>query len=241
MAKIGGVARNVATVEISNEDFAALQQISGLQFPKSFKVKFEENIYFYIFKVAIDSSSADTREIIRFLQSISNRARAFIDVIEKVDSEIDYVGKYQALGWIFSGKDGKSTKNQDALINEMKAVLQSSDRYIASIKENHGGSPGRNPSALNILFLQTGVLFEQAGGTATAYWSEHDRDGKSGGQEGSVFVDFVYALIELIPSEYRPKAEKGPGKGADLSRKALAARITRWREDTLAAQKRAAG
>ncbi len=233
MAKFGGVARNVPTVEISDENFAALQQISGLQFPKSFKAKFEENIYFYIFKVAIDSSSADTREIIRFLQSISNRARAFIDVIEKVDSEIDYVGKYQALGWIFSGKDGKSTKNQDALINEMKAVLQSSERYIASVKEEHRGSSGRNPSALNQFFSQTGNLFEQAGGTATAYQSTYDRY--------SAFTDFIHAIIELMPPEIRPKAEKGPGKGAGLSKKALAARIKRWRKDTLAAQKRAEG
>ena len=127
MAKCGGVARNVPTVEISDEDFAALQQISGLQFPKSFKAKFEKIIYIYINMVVVDSSGADTREIIRFLQSISKRARAFVDVIEKVDPENDYVGKYQALGWVFKGIVGKSTKNQNALVAQMKAVWQTSD------------------------------------------------------------------------------------------------------------------
>ena len=233
MAKFGmGVARGIPNVKISDEDFAALQQISGLQFPKSVKGKIEENIYTYIIKIVADPSRADTKEIIRFLQSVGSRARAFVDVIEKVDPEKDYVGKYQALGWVFKGKDGKSTKNRNALIDQMKEVSLATDREIASIQK-HAGSRGRNPSALNLFFSQAGNLFEQAGGTATAYQSAYDRY--------SAFTDFIHAIIELMPPENRPKAEKGSGKGAELSKKALAARIKRWREDTLAAQKRGAG
>ena len=220
---------------ISDEDFNSLRNVSDLNIPRRFKKKFEENIDFYMDFVEAGANRPDKSVVLKYLYSLNKRLHELSDIIKKSElykrskEATSFSAECQALWMVFDYMDLDTPIERDALIDQLNAMSNASDRVIAEIKADHPGSPGRNPPDLLYQFFDLmGKLFEQSGGTATAYWSEHDRGDEEGAHEGSAFVDFMQAVFEFMPPEYRPAKTK----------RALAAHIRRWREDRLAAQKR---
>lgn len=235
MAKLRhAIVKPPSWIEITSDDLVRLQHAGKCNLDDGDAKELEKIVNGYMKMTDLEEKRANSRDAERYLQKLQTKTKALIKDIEDVFfqhpklglSDNRFTAKYMVLHEVFvDRKSNGEFLGQLHLFNSAceKARETFQDAKLSSAK-------GRRQSEWLVrLFNDVGRIYEAAGGTATAYWSEHDRNDDTGGQEGSAFTEFTWELLTHCHKQFRPKTKR-----------ALAASVIRWRKDRLAAQKRTA-
>ncbi len=240
MAKLGrGITSGLPWIEITSEVLARLQQVGKRHLDDADAEKLEEIVNRYLRMKAMEESHPDSTDAERYLDTLQKHTKALIKGFEAARIETTSVAapdkgrtaRYFAVQDVFFAQaDCENAKEGEAqFLSQLRLFNSACEKAHEAVQDAKLSSAKgrRQPVWLISLLDGVGQIYEAAGGTPTAYWSDHDRGDEPGGQEGSAFTDFVHELMALCAEEYQPS-----------SKNALAASIKRWRRDRLAAQKR---
>lgn len=221
-------------IEISSDSLARLQQVGKCKLYDGDAKELENIVNGYICRADLEERWANSKHTESYLKTLQTNTKTLIKEIEDVFFEDIMLGlsnnrftaKFTVLHEVFV--DRKSNLEFLSQLHSFNSACEKARKALQDAK--FSSSQGRRQADRFIrLFNDVGRIYEDAGGTPTAYWSDHDRDNEPAEQEGSAFTDFVHELLALCPTDHQP-----------TSKKALAARIRRWRKDRPAAQKRSA-
>jgi hypothetical protein len=228
MAKLGrGITSGLPWIKITSDDLARLQKVGKRQLADADAEKLEEIVNRYVQMKAMEESHPDSKKADDYLKTLQNPAKKLIKNIEAARIEItaveapdkDLAGRYFALQDVFFAKaDCENAKEGEAqFLNQLRLFNLACEKAREAVQDAKLSSVRRPDVWFISLFDDAGRVYEAAGGTPTAYWSNHDSGDEkcaprhAPGHDGSAFTDFVHELLSLCPKKYRPTSKKALG------------------------------